>query len=1034
MKQKKSQRRRFILTELEQQFYYQRPIFDDEDRDAFFRLDEKDRSLIKNISPASGIYTILQLGYFKAKQQFFQVTYPEVQYDIHWIQYNYYPSKTIIKKLPSRNIQTAIKNKIAKAMEYQTNTTMIKVYLIEQAKFFAKQYNDPAIIFKELFLCLKHNKMLLPGYTTVQDIISQASNQEEKRLLQILSERLTASVKDQLENLLSREKEKLNKIRDLKQDLSGFNYTAMKQQIYLHKDNESLYQFSKTILPDFQISEQNIHYYADCINYYSTYELTQLQKPMYYLYLLCYIYHRYQKMDDNLAQAFMYQVDKIKKSASKHASAVFLQEQRKLLADPKSIGRLIGNYANEPLLKSRKVFNEVAEEAYKFISKEKIAEISEKMMSQADYQTTLEWQYYREHRQFMELNLRPIFRALTFQADKNDHPLLEAINFLKNIFDKKTPITKVPSSKFPQKVIPKKFKEIIIDTEGKIRPYHYEFLVYYKLKDYLVKNIIYLKDSIQYKSFNDDVKNNLPQGKNKEKFLQQMNKQKLAIPLKERLPILEKEIETLLIEVNENIVNGSNKSIKVKTINGETTWTLKYPATEKEFNHKFYEKLPVANIADVYDFVHDECGFTSVFKHFRVKNVKGELEYQAIKGGLIAIGTRKGIVKMASESNLDLETLRRNKQNYITEKAIRAACKKIIKKMMQLPIIKHYMIQGKHFAGIDGSKKGTAKKNAKARHSPKYFGLSRGLSVMSMLMDNMIVNSDYISCNEYEGHHLYDLYFNHDAEFDPDVIATDSHGSNKMNFSLMDFLDIELAICYKNIFEKSKQISGFKPLENYKDMMIKPNKKFNTDLIIRQDENIRNMFIAILSKTTKQSVLIKKLCNHGRKTVLKKALWEYNNIFFTRFLLKYINDPILRKHLRIILNRIEASNKFYNTIVKIGGKKFKGKSEIEIGLENQATRLLMLIISFYNMYILSAAIEKKQKDDEAVDILANISPLATQNLNLSGTYHYGEGAGIDIKHIITALTEVLDNFQHKKEKKESEAREKEEKEKNKAKT
>ena len=95
-------------------------------------------------------------------------------------------------------------------MGYQTNTTMIKLYLIEQAKFFAKQYNDPAIIFKELFLCLKHNKMLLPGYTTVQDIISQASNQEEKRLFQILSERLTVPVKDQLEGLLSKEKEKLN--------------------------------------------------------------------------------------------------------------------------------------------------------------------------------------------------------------------------------------------------------------------------------------------------------------------------------------------------------------------------------------------------------------------------------------------------------------------------------------------------------------------------------------------------------------------------------------------------------------------------------------------------------------------------------------------------------------------------------------------------------------------------------------------------------------------------------------------------------
>lgn len=315
------------------------------------------------------------------------------------------------------------------------------------------------------------------------------------------------------------------------------------------------------------------------------------------------------------------------------------------------------------------------------------------------------------------------------------------------------------------------------------------------------------------------------------------------------------------------------------------------------------------------------------FKHFRMKKLRGELDYQAIKAVLIAEGTRQGIYKMADRSNLKVETLRRNKQNYVREKTIKAACKKIIKKMSSLPIAQQYMIQEKHFCSLDGSKKGTVKKIAQSRHSPKYFGLARGLSVIGMLMDNMLVNSDYISCNEYEGHQVYDLYFNHDADFDPDVIAMDTHGSNQFNFCLFDTIDIQLAICYKNIFEKSKQLCGFKSPECYEGLLIKPSKKANTALIIKHDNAIRDILLAILSKTTKQSVLIKKLCHHGRKTELKKAAWEYNNIFCTRFLLNYIHDPVLQKSVRMALNRGEASNKFYNTIVKVGGKKFKGKSE-----------------------------------------------------------------------------------------------------------
>jgi TnpA family transposase len=317
---------------------------------------------------------------------------------------------------------------------------------------------------------------------------------------------------------------------------------------------------------------------------------------------------------------------------------------------------------------------------------------------------------------------------------------------------------------------------------------------------------------------------------------------------------------------------------------------------------------------------------------------------------------------------------------------------------------------------MDGSKKGTAKKTAKARHSPKYFGLSRGLSVMGMLMDYMLINSDYISCNEYEGHHIYDLYFNHDAEVDPDYITMDTHGTNQFNFCLFDTIDTQLAICYKNIFEKAKQLCGFKSKEHYEGMLIKPGRKTNCALIIKHDTAIRDLLLSVLTKTTKQSILIKKLCHHGRKTELKKAVWEYNNIFFTRFLLNYINNLDLQKSVRTTLNRGEASNKFNNAIVKIGGKRFRGKAESEISLENQATRLLMLVISYYNMYILSAALDEKKKQNnmKAVTVLGKISPLATQHLNLAGMYHYAEGTAININEIIEALAHAVESSLNKK--------------------
>ena len=113
-KEKNSQKRRHILTEREQQLYYQRPIFDDEDRDNFFRLDDEEWDLIKNKLPLSAAYAILQLGYFKAKKKFFKVSYREVQYDLQWIRYHYFEHDTKPMKLPPSSRSITLRMKLQK--------------------------------------------------------------------------------------------------------------------------------------------------------------------------------------------------------------------------------------------------------------------------------------------------------------------------------------------------------------------------------------------------------------------------------------------------------------------------------------------------------------------------------------------------------------------------------------------------------------------------------------------------------------------------------------------------------------------------------------------------------------------------------------------------------------------------------------------------------------------------------------------------------------------------------------------------------
>lgn len=72
-------RRLTILTEAEKTALYDLPVFDDFQRLEFFAVTDAERSLaLQRRGILKQVYCLLQIGYFKAKQAFFQFTLEEV--------------------------------------------------------------------------------------------------------------------------------------------------------------------------------------------------------------------------------------------------------------------------------------------------------------------------------------------------------------------------------------------------------------------------------------------------------------------------------------------------------------------------------------------------------------------------------------------------------------------------------------------------------------------------------------------------------------------------------------------------------------------------------------------------------------------------------------------------------------------------------------------------------------------------------------------------------------------------------------------
>lgn len=1015
-------KRIFILNETEINNIYALPQFTDIERLNYFALSQAESSTVKDLSHThSKLHFILQLGYFKAKQRLFHLEFKNIAVDVTYVMQRYFQHANLPISAPSRRIQSNNNKQVLALMKYSvSNEETIKI-LSDKAQHLSRALSKPLIILRELLIYLEQKRVVTPEYYVLQQIIGKAIAAEVKRLHRIIVEDVPDVVVSLLDKLLS-VNDISYEITALKQDPKNFNFKQIQQEIDKHKTYFPLYEFTKIFLPSLNVSAQNIEYYASLVAHHDRSELLALKKQTIYLYLLCYINYRFQRMNDHLMQSFMHYVDfyseEAKACAEKQAATIYAE----MAQDLKSAGKLLGMYADESL--SELPYREVQNQAMAILPKEKIISVSSYMEHQCVDKETYTWEYHAKNFMCIIKNLRPVFMVLNFSAHENDMQLLAGANFLRVANMEGKSISEYKIDEVPIQFIPKRLRQYIYGTkiinskksghkEVKcINQYKYEFMVYAQLSKHIDSNTVFYNDTLQYKSFEADIGIVKNWKQDKTKILKTLDCQMLSNSIEETLNTFENTLESLIVSVNTRINQEENKHIKLKDQNGKITWTLPYKKKDKDFDNPFYDQMPHINIADLPDMVGKHCDFMKAFTHIKPYGSTHKVNYNCIKGCVVANATGLGICKMADNSNLTYNSLASTQKNYIRLETLRNASNKIIYKISNLPIFNyHNLALDKRHASMDGQKYQTKRETFRSRYSTKYFGLDKGVVSLTMVLNHVPVNTKIIGANEYEGHYLFDLLFNNNSGLDPNRISTDTHGSNNLNFLLLACRNIEFAPCYKSIVRKFKNLCGFKSPSEYDDTyIIKPMRKINKKLIIEEWPNIQPIIAALLMKETSQSVVIKKLCSIDCKNRTKEAICEFNDILMSIYLLQYVDDVELRQFVRAALNRGEAYHQLHAVISATRGKKFRGASDFEIELWNESARLIANMMLFYNGYILSKLMLKKEKDGDHIsaEFIRRLSLAGSQHFNFSGRFEFGsESKIINIDEIIEHLNKIL---------------------------
>ena len=327
-----------VLPESEKSAFYDIPEFNDKQRLEFLTLTGEELELaFQRTTVAKQIYCIIQISYFKAVRIFFRIDWQQIaKDDISFILFKYFRNHKFIEETISKREHYTSCSLITNYFSYQIWDSSFYSKLQEQAYLISQRDVNSQVIALELLTYLQEQKIIRPGYTTLQRIVSEAINRNNNQLIKTVHDSLSATDILLLQSILI-EDDGLSKLAAIKQDAKDFKYRIIVAELNKLETLQPIYQIIKNILPKLKLSKQNMHHYAELVDYHSIYDLREkIKLEQSYLYILCYCWKRYQQISDNIVTAFCFLFkqyeDKIKEMTKFNFSQHVMSQRDEVVA------------------------------------------------------------------------------------------------------------------------------------------------------------------------------------------------------------------------------------------------------------------------------------------------------------------------------------------------------------------------------------------------------------------------------------------------------------------------------------------------------------------------------------------------------------------------------------------------------------------------------------------------------------------------------------------------------------------------------
>ncbi len=398
---------------------------------------------------------------------------------------------------------------------------------------------------------------------------------------------------------------------------------------------------------------------------------------------------------------------------------------------------------------------------------------------------------------------------------------------------------------------------------------------------------------------------------------------------------------------------------------------------------RLYAMLPRVRITDLMSEVARWTMFPDCFTHLRTGAAVAD--QRVLMACLLADGLNLGLTRMAEACTVaSLGQLAWTADWHVRDETYALALGRLVNQQQREPLAALFgsgtaTSSDGQFFRAGGFGRDAARLNA-------HYGDEPGSKFYTHVSDrHSPFHTKVIAATASEALHVLDGLLYHESEVVSLRHHTDGGGDSDHVFALCALLGFQFAPRIPDL--KSRRLYVFGKPSGYPTLEPLIGGRINMALIRAHWNDILRVAASIRTGTVTASLIMRQLASYPRQNGVAAALRELGRLERTLFTLDWIEDRELRRRTSRELNKGESRNSLARTVFihrlgEIRDRTYENQQHRASGLNLAVTAIVLWNTRYLNRAI--AAL--RATEDVPEELLAHLSPLGWEHVNLTGDY------------------------------------------------